>query len=62
MAAWLIYPLQVLRQTLRNGGRTKERVLLALFQVLARFPEALGQIKFMRDRMFRLTSALIEYK
>jgi hypothetical protein len=62
LAAWLIYPLQVLRQTLRNRGRPKERVLLALFQTLARFPEGFGQIKFMRDRVFGLKSVLIEYK
>jgi GT2 family glycosyltransferase len=62
LAAWLIYPLQVFRQTLRNRGRPKERVLLALFQVLGRFPESFGQIKFMRDRIFGLKSALVEYK
>jgi GT2 family glycosyltransferase len=62
LAAWLIYPLQVLRQTLRNRGTPKERMLLALFQVLARFPEGLGHIKFTRDRIFGLKSALIEYK
>jgi GT2 family glycosyltransferase len=62
IAAWLIYPLQLLRQTIRNRGQPGERVLLALFQVLARFPEALGQVKFMRDRIFRFRSALIEYK
>jgi GT2 family glycosyltransferase len=62
LAAWLIYPLQLLRQSVRNRGRPSERVLLALFQVLARFPEALGQIKFIRDRIFRFRSALIEYK
>ena len=62
LTAWLIYPLQVFRQTIRNRGRLRERALLALFQVLARFPEAFGQIKFMRDRIFRLRSALIEYK
>jgi GT2 family glycosyltransferase len=62
LAAWLIYPLQVLRQTIRNRGRPKERALLALFQVLSRFPEGIGQVKFMRDRIFGLRSALIEYK
>jgi GT2 family glycosyltransferase len=62
LATWLLYPVQLLRQTARNQGRLGERALLALFQLLARFPEAFGQIKFMRDRIFRLRSALIEYK
>jgi GT2 family glycosyltransferase len=62
LAAWLIYPLQLLRQTIRNRGRPGERAALAFFQVLARFPEAVGQVKFMRDRIFRFRSALIEYK
>ncbi len=60
--AWLIYPLQVLRQTARNRGRLADCALLALFQVLARFPEGLGQIKFMRDRLLGHQARLIEYK
>ena len=50
-AAWLIYPLQVIRQTVRNVGPVNDRALLALFQVLSRFPEACGQIQFMRHRL-----------
>ena len=61
-ATWLIYPLQVLRQTTRNRGPIVERVLLALFQMVARFPEVWGQIKFMRDHLFGNHSRLIEYK
>ena len=61
-AAWLIYPLQVLRQTIRNSGPLRQRATLALFQTLARFPEALGQIKFMRNRLFGRRAQLIEYK
>jgi GT2 family glycosyltransferase len=61
-AAWLIYPLQVLRQTVRNQGPPGERATLALFQVLARFPEGLGQIRFLRDRLLGRTARLIEYK
>src|SRR5262245_24499887 len=61
-AVWLIYPLQVLRQTARNRGPLCHRALLALFQVLARFPESLGQIKFMRDRLLGRRARLIEYK
>ena len=61
-AAWLIYPLQVLRQTMRNSGPLSDRALLALFQVLARFPEGWGQIKFLRDRLLGRQARLIEYK
>ncbi len=61
-AAWLIFPLQILRQTIRNRGPVKQRALMALFQLLARFPEAWGQIKFMRDRLLGRHARLIEYK
>ncbi|MGP0082935.1 MAG: glycosyltransferase [Steroidobacteraceae bacterium] len=61
-AAWLIFPVQILRQTLRGRGSVSDRTLLALFQVLARFPEVLGQIKFMFDRILGRQAQLIEYK
>lgn len=61
-SAWLIYPLQTLRQTLRNPGPLSHRVTLALFQILARYPEALGQIKFTHGRFFGYDRRLIEYK
>ena len=61
-AAWLIYPVQVLRQTVRNPGPPGDRALLALFQVLARFPEGWGQIRFMRDRLLGRQAHLVEYK
>jgi len=61
-AAWLIYPLQVARQTLRNTGSLRQRATLAFFQTLARFPEALGQVMFERDRLLGRQRRLIEYK
>lgn len=61
-ATWLIYPLQMLRQTRRNTGPLKQRATLALFQLIGRFPEAAGEIKFMRDRLLGRRSQLIEYK
>jgi GT2 family glycosyltransferase len=61
-AAWLIYPLQILRQTARNHGSLRERALLALFQILARFPEGWAQLQFMRDRLLGRQAGLIEYK
>jgi GT2 family glycosyltransferase len=59
---WLIYPLQMLRQMMRNRGPLRQRAVLSIFQVLARFPEALGQLKFLRDRLFRHQAVIIEYK
>jgi GT2 family glycosyltransferase len=61
-AVCLVYPMQVLRQILRNRGPLRDRVLLALFQVLARFPEALGQFKFLRDRWLGRQAHIIEHK
>jgi hypothetical protein len=58
----LIYPLQMLRLMTRTRGPLRQRALLALFQVLARFPEGLGQMKFLRDRLFGLQKVIIEYK
>lgn len=58
----LIYPLQIVRQTIRNAGTPRRRALLAVFQVLARFPEGYGQIKFLRDRLLGGQTAIIEYK
>jgi hypothetical protein len=61
-ATWLIYPLQVLRQAKRNSGPPKQRATLAVFHMLSHFAEAVGQIKFMRDRLLGRQSRLIEYK
>jgi GT2 family glycosyltransferase len=58
----LVYPLQVLRQTVRNAGPLPDRAILAFFQTLARFPEGLGQFKFFRDRWFGRRAGLVEYK
>jgi GT2 family glycosyltransferase len=58
---WLIFPFQVLRQTVRGSGSLRERAVLSFFQVISRFPEALGQLKFLGDRLLRRQSGLIEY-
>jgi glycosyltransferase involved in cell wall biosynthesis len=61
-AVWLVYPVQIIRQTIRNPGPLGDRAVRALFQVLARFPEAWGQIKFTADRLLGRQTRLIEYK
>ena len=57
LATWLIYPLQILRQTFRNSGSLSERATIAFFEVLHRFPEAIGQLKFLKDSHLRRASA-----
>ena len=61
-ATFLIYPLQVLRLVSRRRGPLVNRLLLAAFQVLGRFPEGLGQLNFTYDRLFRRRATLIEHK
>lgn len=61
-AAWLVYPAQIARQTMRNSGPVTHRATLAVFQTLGRFPEALGQIKFIKDLLIGRQRVLIEYK
>ncbi len=58
---WLIYPLQLVRQTFRNRGTLDRRLVFAVFQLLSRFPETVGQIKFLIDRFLRRQARLIEY-
>src|SRR5262249_26113870 len=62
LASWLIYPIQVLRQTARNRGPLRDRLVLSVFQLLARFPEAVGVLRFLRDRLLHRRAQLIEYK
>jgi glycosyltransferase involved in cell wall biosynthesis len=60
--SFFVYPAQLLRQTLREKGAFRERVIKGFFQLFGRFPETLGQLQFLRDRFFGRTNALIEYK
>jgi GT2 family glycosyltransferase len=60
--AVLIYPVQFLRQVLRTRGAWRERAAQALFQLLARFAESWGQIKFAYDRLSGRRTRIIEYK
>jgi GT2 family glycosyltransferase len=73
-AAWLgavalillaIYPVQIVRLAIRgrHGRRSRrERWWHAGFLVLGKFPEMLGQLKFLFHRYFAGPSRLIEYK
>jgi hypothetical protein len=58
----LVYPAQILRMTLRGTGPLNENLVLAFFQLLSRFPEAVGQLRFLRDRLRKRAPSTIEHK
>ena len=58
----LLYPSQVLRLALCGSRSTSENWLRAIFLVLGKFPEAVGQLKFIFNRLAGKTARLIEYK
>jgi glycosyltransferase involved in cell wall biosynthesis len=58
----LIYPLQLLRRMARLPGSLRSRWTVAFFELLGRFPESLGQMKFLRDRLIGSGGRIIEYK
>jgi cellulose synthase/poly-beta-1,6-N-acetylglucosamine synthase-like glycosyltransferase len=62
LAAFGIYPLQVVRLALQGKGSPRENWWRAVFLVIGKFPEMLGQLKFLRHRCLGGRSHLIEYK
>jgi glycosyltransferase involved in cell wall biosynthesis len=58
----LIYPLQVVRLARAGRHSARENWLRAGALVISKFPEMLGQLKFLRDRIRRAQSRIIEYK
>ncbi|MBM3111233.1 glycosyltransferase [Pseudomonas sp. P66] len=58
----LIYPLQAVRLARRGSRSARENWLQAVFLVLGKFPEVLGQLKFLLNRYSSAKPALIEYK
>ncbi|QHO78434.1 glycosyl transferase [Bradyrhizobium sp. CCBAU 051011] len=62
LTSLLVYPLQILRRMTRLSGPWSERFQLALFEMLARFSEALGQLRFLRDRLAGRHGRIVEYK
>jgi len=57
-----LYPLQVIRLGLRGKRTARENWLRAGALVVGKFPEMLGQLKFLLDKVRRVQSGLIEYK
>ena len=67
LGAWgmlilLIYPAQVARLALLGTKTAKENWWRALFLILGKFPETIGQLKFFYNRLVGKTAHLIEYK
>jgi hypothetical protein len=62
LALVLIYPAQLLRRVVRLRGTWRERLDKAFFELLGRFPETIGQINFLRDRLLGQQSKIIEHK
>jgi GT2 family glycosyltransferase len=58
----LLYPLQVVRLAARGRRSPRENWLRAVFLVLGKFPELLGQLKFLGQRCGIWSARLIEYK
>lgn len=59
----LIYPVQVVRLAVRGGrSATRENWWRGFFLVLGKFPEMLGQLRFMMHRYLGTKSRRIEYK
>jgi GT2 family glycosyltransferase len=61
-AAMAVYPLQVTRLALRGGPAGTASWYRALFLVLGKFPEWLGQLRYLRHRRLGWRAELIEYK
>jgi GT2 family glycosyltransferase len=58
----LVYPLQVVRLARRGKRSARENWLQAGLLVLGKFPEMLGQSKFLLSRLGARKASLIEYK
>jgi hypothetical protein len=62
LAILAAYPLQVIRLAYRQGLFTRLGWLWGTAMVIAKFPELVGQLKFLSDRWRNTPSELIEYK
>jgi hypothetical protein len=62
LVAFAVYPLQVARLALRGARSARENWWHALFLVIGKTPEMLGQLQFFVRRGFGGKSRLIEYK
>jgi glycosyltransferase involved in cell wall biosynthesis len=57
-----VYPLQFVRVATTGSRSRRENLWWAAAMIVGKFPEMLGQCKYVLDRVTRSRSALIEYK
>jgi GT2 family glycosyltransferase len=62
LAVLLVYPAQILRLAVFGNRSIKENWWRALFLVIGKFPEAIGQLNYFYYRTVGKTARLIEYK
>jgi GT2 family glycosyltransferase len=67
LGAWgllvlLIYPIQIMRLAVQGNRPAWQNRWRAAALVISKFPEVLGQMKYLLDRYRRVQSRLIEYK
>jgi len=62
LAILLIYPAQIVHLALNGKRSVRENWWSALFLVLGKFPEAVGQLNFLNNRLAGRAARLIEYK
>ena len=62
LVVFALYPLQMVRLARRGDRSPRENWLHAVFLVIGKFPEMLGQLKFLTLRYLGRKSRLIEYK
>lgn len=62
LCLFAIYPLQIARLAVRGKRTKRENWWHAIALVLCKFPQMLGQLRFLKDKLRRAQSGLIEYK
>jgi GT2 family glycosyltransferase len=62
LAALAVYPMQMVRLGLQGRRSPRENCWRAVFLVIGKFPEMLGQLKFLAYRCLHQKPRLIEYK
>ena len=62
LVLFLVYPAQIIRIALNGKRSRRENWLYAVFAVVSKFPELLGQLKYLLAKIKISKVALIEYK
>ena len=62
LAVLLVYPVQILSLALRGTQSLRKNWWRALFLVLGKFPEVIGQMNFLYNKLAKRAGRLIEYK